>query len=125
MLAVALGANGHRVAVHIDVDVLFLEARQIGFQQIAVALVLNIGLKLAQAAAPRAVAEKCALHLIPGIISRNVIVSAFKRSQFKHNTKPPNLFGRAALAARVVYISFVPLGTILSIVTPCEQKYIF
>ena len=72
-----------------------------------------------------AVAEECALHLIPGIISRNVVVSAFKRSQFKHNTKPPNLFWRAAFAARVVYFSFVPLGTILSIVTPCEQKYIF
>ena len=85
MLAVALGANGHRVAVHIDVDVLFLEARQISFQQVAVALVLNIGLKLAQPAAPRAVTEECALHLIPGIISRNMVVSAFKRSQFKHN----------------------------------------
>ena len=45
VLAVALGTNGHRVAVHIDVDVLFLEARQISFQQVAVALVLNVGLK--------------------------------------------------------------------------------
>ena len=44
VLAVALGANGHRVAVHIDVDVLFLKARQISFQQVKIALVLNIGL---------------------------------------------------------------------------------
>jgi hypothetical protein len=48
VLGMALGVDGQGVALQIQMDVLLLEAGQVGFQLKVVALVGNIGLELRQ-----------------------------------------------------------------------------
>ena len=80
-----LGGDSQNVVFNVQLDVLLLEAGQLGLQLVAVAGVDNVG---TEAAHYGAAAENAALKLFKvteRIISGNTISSAFKRNQFKHN----------------------------------------
>lgn len=80
-----LSGDSQNVVFNVQLDVLFLEAGQLGLQLVAVAGVDNVG---TEASHYGTAAEDAALKLFKvteRIISGNTISSAFKRNQFKHN----------------------------------------
>ena len=85
LLLAALGTDGQHIVLHIDVEILFLEAGQLRLQLVGIAGIGDIG---AEAGNIVAIAEEAALQLIQlteGIKSGNIACVTFKRNQFKHN----------------------------------------
>ena len=88
VFGMTLGADGQHVAVDIEVDVLLVEAGQIRFQLIMIALILDVGLEFRQAVVAEEaerIAEKAALqlvHFVERVIESCVLMRI--RSEFKH-----------------------------------------
>ena len=78
-----LGGDGQPVVGDVDVDVFLLEAGQIRFQNEAVAVLLDVGLELAQGV----VGEECALQLVKVVerieIGNSVIFTCIRYSHGK------------------------------------------
>lgn len=96
LLCLALGVNGQRVAVDIEMDVLLVKARQVGLQRVAVAVILDVGLELCERAVVEPAAERIVkeitlkrVHFTERVVSTQVVSSIIIvtiRSHVKHKS---------------------------------------
>ena len=96
LLCLALGVNGQRVAVDIEMDVLLVKARQVGLQRVAVAVILDVGLERCERAVVEPAAERIVkeitlkrVHFTERVVSTQVVSSIIIvtiRSHVKHKS---------------------------------------
>ena len=78
--------DGERVVAQVDVDILFMEARQFRLKEVMISFIQNVGPKLCKVSAE--VAKEVFLKVVEEI--EQVSSSVFKRHQIKH-TNPSKI----------------------------------
>ena len=91
VIAVALGTDGKRLALEVNVDVLLAEAWHICFNEVCIPLILYIGTE-----ALNAVAEEATLHIFhfaERIVDlRRFAIASEIRCKFKHGNNTSEIY---------------------------------